>query len=154
MKLSYSGQEQVRASPAVVWAFVQDPERVARCLPDVQEVIVHDARHMDVTVRVGVGLIRGTFRLSAEVQSGEPDNRVDVRVRGGGLGNALDLTASATVMDNGDGTSTLNWTGATHLRGPVARASARLLETHVQHLIRRTLQNLRREVETSAGLLA
>ena len=63
MKLNYSGTEQVKAAPAVVWAFVQDPERVARCLPDVQEVTVQDANHMEATVQVGVGMVRGAWGL-------------------------------------------------------------------------------------------
>ena len=64
MKLNYSGQEKVQAPPAVVWAFVQDPERVARCLPDVQEVTVHDQAHMDAIVQVGVGMVRGKFKFN------------------------------------------------------------------------------------------
>ena len=120
MKLSYSGQEHVQAPPAAVWAFVQDPERVARCLPDVQEVVVHDQTHMDATVQVGVGMVRGKFKFKIEVLPDEAQGRVNVKVQGGGLGSVVDLTAGANIVDNGDGTTTLDWTGDATMRGPVA----------------------------------
>lgn len=154
MKLSYSGQEHVQAPPAAVWAFVQDPERVARCLPDVQQVVVHDATHMDATVQVGVGMVRGKFKFKIEVQPDAAQSRVNVKVQGGGLGSVVDLTASANVVDNGDGTTTLDWTGDATMRGPVATVGGRVLDAQAQKLIRQTFQNLSAQVEARADTLA
>ncbi|WP_034385729.1 carbon monoxide dehydrogenase subunit G [Deinococcus sp. YIM 77859] len=154
MKLSYSGQEQVKAPPAAVWAFVQDPERVARCLPDVQEVVVHGENRLDATVQVGVGMVRGKFKFNIEVQPDPAANRVNVKVQGGGLGSVVDLTAGADIVDNGDGTTTLNWTGDATMRGPVATVGGRVLDAQAQKLIRQTFQNLSTQVGASAGTLA
>ena len=154
MKLSYSGQEQVQAPPAAVWAFVQDPERVARCLPDVQQVVVHDPTHLEATVQVGVGMVRGKFKFKIEVQPDTAANRVNVKVQGGGLGSVVDLTASANIVDNGDGTTTLDWTGDATMRGPVATVGGRVLDAQAQKLIRQTFQNLRAQVEARADTLA
>ena len=154
MKLSYSGQEKVQAAPAAVWAFVQDPERVARCLPDVQEVVVHDQTHMDATVQVGVGMVRGKFKFKIEVLPDEPQGRVNVKVQGGGLGSVVDLTAGANVVDNGDGTTTLDWTGDATMRGPVATVGGRLLDAQAQKLISKTFENMSANVSASAGTLA
>ncbi|ABF44516.1 carbon monoxide dehydrogenase subunit G [Deinococcus geothermalis DSM 11300] len=154
MKLSYSGQEQVQAPPAAVWAFVQDPERVARCLPDVQQVVVHDPTHLEATVQVGVGMVRGKFKFKIEVQPDTAANRVNVKVQGGGLGSVVDLTASANVVDNGDGTTTLDWTGDATMRGPVATVGGRVLDAQAQKLIRQTFQNLSAQVEARADTLA
>ncbi|WP_188903599.1 SRPBCC family protein [Deinococcus aerophilus] len=154
MKLNYSGQEQVGAAPAVVWAFVQDPERVARCLPDVQEVVVHDQTHMDATVQVGVGMVRGKFKFKIEVLPDEPQGRVNVKVQGGGLGSLVDLTAGANVLDNGDGTTTLDWTGEASMRGPLATVGGRALDVQAKKLIQKTFENMSTHIEASAGTLA
>ncbi|MFT2721026.1 SRPBCC family protein [Deinococcus sp. A31D244] len=154
MKLSYSGQEQVQAPPAAVWAFVQDPERVARCLPDVQEVVVHDQTHMDATVQVGVGMVRGKFKFKIEVLPDEAANRVNVKVQGGGLGSVVDLTAGANVVDNGNGTTTLDWTGDATMRGPVATVGGRLLDAQAQKLISKTFENMSAHVSASSSTLA
>lgn len=149
MKLSYSGQEKVQAPPSAVWAFVQDPERVARCLPDVQEVVVHDQTHMDATVQVGVGMVRGKFKFKIEVLPDEPQGRVNVKVQGGGLGSVVDLTAGANVVDNGDGTTTLDWTGDATMRGPVATVGGRLLDAQAQKLISKTFENMSAHVSAA-----
>ncbi|GGM09968.1 hypothetical protein GCM10010841_18010 [Deinococcus aerophilus] len=142
------------AAPAVVWAFVQDPERVARCLPDVQEVVVHDQTHMDATVQVGVGMVRGKFKFKIEVLPDEPQGRVNVKVQGGGLGSLVDLTAGANVLDNGDGTTTLDWTGEASMRGPLATVGGRALDVQAKKLIQKTFENMSTHIEASAGTLA
>ena len=50
MNLEYSGEEKITASPATVWAFVRDPEKVGRCMPDVVDVTVLDPNHVDAVV--------------------------------------------------------------------------------------------------------
>ncbi|GGL88666.1 hypothetical protein GCM10010840_28320 [Deinococcus aerolatus] len=154
MKLNYSGQEQVKAAPAVVWAFVQDPERVARCLPDVQEVVVQDANHMEATVQVGVGMVRGKFKFKIEVLPDQDAGRVNVNVRGGGLGSVVDLTAGANVVDNGDGTTTLDWTGEASMRGPVASVGGRMLDVQAKKLIEKTFENMGTAMSAAGGTLA
>ena len=154
MKLNYSGQEKVQAPPAVVWAFVQDPERVARCLPDVQEVTVHDQTHMDAIVQVGVGMVRGKFKFKIEVLPDEAAGRVNVKVQGGGLGSVVDLTAGANIVDNGDGTTMLDWTGDATMRGPVATVGGRMLDAQAQKLISKTFENMSTHIGASSGTLA
>lgn len=154
MKLNYSGTEQVRAAPAVVWAFVQDPERVARCLPDVQDVVVQDATHMEATVQVGVGMVRGKFKFKIEVLPDEAAGRVNVNVRGGGLGSVVDLTAGANVLDNHDGTTTLDWTGEASMRGPVASVGGRMLDAQAKKLIEKTFENMGEAMSAAGGTLA
>lgn len=154
MKLSYSGQEKVQAAPATVWAFVQDPERVARCLPDVQEVKVIDQTHMEATVQVGVGMVRGKFKFKIEVVPDQAANRVNVNVQGGGLGSVIDMVAGANIVDNSDGTTTLDWNGDANMRGPVATVGGRLLDSQAQKLITATFQNMGAHIGESASTVA
>lgn len=142
MKLSYSGQEKVQAPPAAVWAFVQDPERVARCLPDVQDVQVTGPNQMVATVNIGVGMVRGKFKFDIQVQPDEAAQRVNVVVKGGGLGSVVDMTAGANIVDNGDGTTTLDWNGDADMRGPIASVGGRMLDPQAQKLIQKTFQNM------------
>lgn len=154
MKLSYSGQEKVQAAPAAVWAFVQDPERVARCLPEVQDVKVIDANNMEANVKVGVGMVRGNFKFKINVQPDQANNRVNVVVQGGGLGSVIDMTAGANVLDNGDGTTTLDWNGDADMRGPVATVGGRMLDSQAQKLISQTFQNMGANISSGAGKIA
>lgn len=151
MKLSYSGQEQVQAPPQAVWDFVRDPQRVAGCLPDVQDVQVTGENQLVATVNVGVGMVRGKFKFNIDVQPAPEQGRVNVVVRGGGLGSVINMTAGANVVDNGDGTTTLDWQGDADMRGPVANIGGRMLDVQAQKLIAQTFQNMGRQVASASA---
>ncbi|MCL4722319.1 MAG: hypothetical protein KJ041_10305, partial [Gammaproteobacteria bacterium] len=59
--MRFEGSVPIKADRATVWAFVNDPTKVAACGPGVEGVQVIDDRHFKVTARVGVGIIRATF---------------------------------------------------------------------------------------------
>ena len=142
MNLQYSGQEQIPADPATVWAFVNDPDKVGHCLPDVIEVTVRDPTHFDAVVGVGVGPVRGRFTFRFELQPDEPARRMNMKIAGGGFGSAVDLTAGADVVQAEQGT-TLNWDGSAVMRGPVAAVGGRVLDAQARKLIAQTFANVR-----------
>lgn len=148
MNLEYSGEEQIPASQATVWAFVTNPERVARCLPDVLEVTPQDQTHADAVVQVGVGPVRGKFKLKIELLPDPSTQRIDVKIGGGGFGSAVDLTAGAELVDAGDGGTRLVWGGRAVARGPVAAVGGRVLDAQAQKLITQTFANVRQQLTT------
>jgi carbon monoxide dehydrogenase subunit G len=148
VKLEYSGQEKIPASGDAVWTFVNDPEQVGRCLPDVIDVTVRDPTHFDAAVRVGVGPVRGKFNFKFELQPDAAARRMNMKITGGGFGSALDLSAGADVVDGGDGSTLLNWTGEAQMRGPVAAVGGRVLDGQARKLITQTFANVRERLST------
>lgn len=142
VNLSYSGQEKVQAPPAAVWAFISDPAQVARCLPRIEDVRVIDATHLQGHVSMGSGFMKSKIKLNIEVVPDQAQNRVNVKVTGGGLGSNLELTAGANILDNGDGTTTLAWQGNADMRGPLANMAGKMAEEQGQKMIARTFQNM------------
>jgi carbon monoxide dehydrogenase subunit G len=143
VNLQYSGEEQIPADPATVWAFVNDPENVASCLPDLIKVTVHDPRHFDAVVGVAVGPVRGRFTFKFELQPDEAAQRMNLKISGGGFGSVVDLTAGANV-EPADGAGTvLRWDGAAVMRGPVAAVGGRVLDGQAKKLITQTFANVR-----------
>ena len=150
MKLQYTGQEQIAAPLAAVWAFILDPEKIASCLPDVQSFTVRDPQHVDVVVRVGLGPVRGNFKFKIALQPDQAANRMNVVIGGGGLGSAVDLTAGATLSEAGGGT-TLDWEGSAVMHGPVAAVGGRVLDAQAQKLIAQTFANVKTNATSSTA---
>jgi carbon monoxide dehydrogenase subunit G len=146
VKLQYSGQERITAGVDQVWAFVNDPEKVGRCLPEVIDVTVQDPTHFDAVVAVGVGPVRGRFKFKFELQPDAAAKRMNMKISGGGLGSALDLTAGADVVAADPSTTLLNWSGEAVMRGPVAAIGGRVLDAQAQKLITQTFANVRSKV--------
>src|SRR5882672_4607090 len=141
MNLQYSGEEKITASPDVVWAFVTDPEKIARSMPEVIDVTVHDPTHVDAVVKVGVGPVRGKFKLKVELQPDPSRRRIGMKMSGGGFGSALDLTAAADLVGAGDGTMLLKWSGQVEARGPIAAVGGRVLDAQARKLIEQAFAN-------------
>jgi carbon monoxide dehydrogenase subunit G len=150
VNLEYKGQERITADPAVVWAFVNDPDKVGHCLPDVKDVTVHDPTHFDAVVGVGVGPVRGKFKFKFELQPDEAARRMNMKITGGGFGSAVDLTAGADIVPAPDSGTLLNWNGAAVMRGPVASVGGRVLDAQAQKLIAQTFANVREKLSGQA----
>jgi carbon monoxide dehydrogenase subunit G len=143
VNLQYDGEEQIPADPATVWAFVNDPEKIGRCLPDLLTLSVHDPKHFDAVVRVAVGPVRGKFSLKFELQPDDAARRINMKITGGGFGSAVDLTAGADIVPAEGAGTTLRWNGAAVMRGPVAAVGGRVLDGQARKLITQTFANVR-----------
>ena len=146
MNLQYSGEEKIGANTETVWKFVQDPEKVARSFPEVVDVTVLDATHVDAVVQVAVGPVRGKFKMKVELAPSPSNQRIDMKVSGGGFGSAVDMTAGADVIDAGDGTTLLKWSGQAVARGPVAAVGGRVLDAQAKKLIEQAFANIRTQL--------
>jgi uncharacterized protein len=135
MNLQYSGEEHIPAGFDKVWTFVTDPEKVGRCFPDAVDVVVQDATHFDAVVQVGVGPVRGKFKLKVELIPDADKRRLDMKVSGGGFGSAVDMTAGADLAEAGPAATTLKWSGQAVARGPIAAVGGRVLDAQAQKLI-------------------
>jgi hypothetical protein len=146
VNLQYSGEEKIAATPDTVWAFVQDPDKVGRCMPELIEYTVLDPTHVDAVVRVAVGPVRGKFKLKVELAPKPANRRLEMTISGGGFGSAVDLTAGADIVDAGDGTTLLKWDGQAVPRGPVAAIGGRVLDAQAKKLIEQAFANVRQQL--------
>ena len=146
MNLQYTGEETIPAGLDTVWTFVTDPEKVGRCFPEVIDVTVQDPTHFDATVKVGVGPVRGKFKIKVELLPASSKTRIDLKMSGGGFGSAVDMTAGADLVDTGAGTTLLKWSGQAEARGPIAAVGGRVLDAQAQKLIAQAFGNVRQQL--------
>jgi hypothetical protein len=150
MNLQYSGEEQIPVGVDKVWTFVTDPEKVGRCFPEVVDVAVQDQTHFDAVVQVGVGPVRGKFKLKVELVPDAAKHRLDMKISGGGFGSAVDMTAGADVVASGDVATTLKWSGQAVARGPIAAVGGRVLDAQAQKLIGQAFATVRERLAADA----
>ncbi len=146
MNLQYTGEEKIAAGLDTVWAFVTDPEKVGRSFPEVVDVTVHDPTHFDAIVKVGVGPVRGNFKMKVELLPDPSSKRLDMKISGGGFGSAIDMTADANISDAGGGTTLLKWSGQAEARGPIAAIGGRVLDAQAHKLIAEAFGNVRQQL--------
>jgi uncharacterized protein len=148
MDLQWSGQERITADKATVWSFINDPAKVASCLPDVQATNVIDAHNFEATVGVALGPVRGKLKFKVALQPAADGNHLDMKISGGGLGSVVDLVAGADLSADGDSVTVLNWKGTASLRGPIATAGGRVVDSQARKVIETTFENVRKRLST------
>jgi hypothetical protein len=150
MNLNWNGEEQIAAGKDVVWAFINDPSKIASCLPDVQATTILDAHSFDATVGVAVGPVRGKFNFKIVLEPDPGGSHMDLKINGGGLGSVVDLVAGADLTATAPNATTLRWQGTASVRGPVATVGGRVLEAQSHRVISATFENVKNRLSGSA----
>jgi uncharacterized protein len=148
MSLNWSGQERIAADKSTVWNFINDPAKIAACLPDVQSTSLIDAHSFNATVGVAVGPVRGKFTFKIVLEPRADGNHMDMKISGGGLGSVVDMVAGADLSADG-ATTILDWKGTASLRGPIATIGGRAVDTQSQRVIATTFENVKKRLSGS-----
>jgi carbon monoxide dehydrogenase subunit G len=114
------GQFAVTAPQADVYAFLTDPAKVSRQVPDVTDVAIEDADHFTVTARVGVAHIRGTLVVKLEIRDRRPPVGTTVVGRGTGLASVVDMSTSFTLDAPSPGETRVTWRAEVAISGKLA----------------------------------
>jgi carbon monoxide dehydrogenase subunit G len=146
VNLEHRGEETIPAGFETVWAFVTDPAKVGGCFPDVLEVTVQDPTHLEALVKVGVGPVRGKFKLKVELLPDREKRRLDMKASGGGFGSTVDLLAGADLVEEGPATTLLKWNGKAEARGPIAAVGGRVLDAQTEKMIAQAFGNVRAQL--------
>lgn len=116
--MKISGTNTLRSSPEQVWAAINDPAVLARCIPGCESLTTTAADEYAMRVTAGVAAIKGTYdgqvSISEKVEpsslqlravgSGAPgtiDATVEVRMGPGGVGGGTELSYDADAVVGG-----------------------------------------------------
>jgi uncharacterized protein len=146
VNLTWDGEEIIPAPKATVWTFINDPEKIAGCLPDVESSKVSGPNSFAAVVRVALGPVRGKFNFKIALVPRADGNHMDLKVNGGGLGSVVDMVAGADLTATGDSSTTLKWHGDASVRGPAATVGGRVLDTQAHRVIATTFENVKKQL--------
>lgn len=150
MRLNYEGEVTIPAPLDQVWCFLTDPQQVSRCVPDLQQLEVQGDDRFDAVVRVGVGPVRGPFRLQVQLSRDESQKAASLAIRGFGMGSGVELSSSMKLESTGDGATLMRWRAEGSLSGPLAGVGGRLLDAQARKTIETIFDNVRRAFDTQA----
>lgn len=144
--MEVDGQFPVRAAPAQVFAFFSDVRQLLDCLDDPHSVDSVQGDQFSGTITTGVAFIRGKFRFDGQYTEKTLGSRIVTRIRGSGLGNAVDATLSASLTAAGSGT-TIAWHADINLTGPAASLAEHLIRSTIEKKATGLFENARRKLE-------
>ena len=136
----------MKAPPDKLWNFISTPESVAQCLPGVEEYKVLEGKRTEAKVKMGVGFIKGTFKVNSRVLEEDPANRrAKLLIEGSGAASAFRAEIQITCNPHPEG-SELGWNAEATVSGPLGSVAGSLIEGASQKVVNQTLECVTKKV--------
>lgn len=151
MKLDIGGAETIQAPVEALWAALNDPLVLTRCIPGCKTMteIAPDAYKVEMQLRVAA--VGGSFEGEIALSDKEPPKACSIKVSGAGTLGHGNGTARFEITPEGPNASRLTFQGVGEIGGLVAGVGQRILSSVSKHLVGKFFTTLRKEFETSAA---
>lgn len=146
--MEFEGEFAVTSSPAETWAFMLDPERLASCIPNCQDVEVIDETHYTATVGVEVSYISSTFDTNVEIVEQDEEEYLKVRLTGNAEegDSRMEATGEMNLSPRDDGGTDIVYTNTVEVTGRVMNMGSRIVKSVGQRVTKQTVDNIQAEL--------
>ena len=155
------GETILAAQRATVWAALNDPAVLARCIDGVEALVATETdgvTRLDGRMNARVGPVRATFAGGVTLTDVDaPNSYVLVGEGKGGVAGFAKGTASVQLSDitvDGQMATRLNYTVSSSVGGKLAQLGARLIEGTARGYADTFFTRLKAEIETPVVVLA
>jgi carbon monoxide dehydrogenase subunit G len=136
-----SGTYQVPAARETVYAALQDPDVLRRCIEGCDQLTETEPGVYDAQLRLGLGAIRGRYTGRARVRDTHPPESFTLAVEGKGPGGHVRGDARLVLADAGSSTS-IACQATGDVAGALAAVGSRLIQAAAARLIERFFSRL------------
>jgi uncharacterized protein len=142
------GTRRFAASRAEVYDALNDPQRMARLVPGVQRVEVHDEAHWTVEARIPLGVTSISIAIRFDRTEDRPPEHARLTGSGRTLGASIAVDTTFDLAEDGDGTE-MSWRAGAEVGGAMGRLGGAVLGPAFEHQIGRVLAALDRELASA-----
>ena len=141
MKLS--GSNIILAKRELVWEALNDPDVLKETIPGAQSVMQTNKDEFEAVVEAKVGPVKAKFTGKIKLTDIDPPNGYKISGQGqGGAAGFAKGSAEVNLIDNGDKTTTLNYTVDAQIGGKLAQIGQRLVQSTAISLSEKFFNNL------------
>jgi carbon monoxide dehydrogenase subunit G len=145
--MEVSGEERINAPRERVWAALNNPEILRRCIPGCESMESRSPTEFTATVKVKVALISASFKGDILLTNVDAPNSYTLSAEGSG-GVAGFAKAGADIMLKDDGEQTvIVYTTTAKIGGKLAIVGSRQLNSSYQKLAAKFFKKLARQIE-------
>ncbi len=145
MKLDIGGEEKFDATVETLWAALNDPAVLTKCIPGCKEMSPTGQDQFKLLLELKVASVGGSFEGAIALTDKDPPAQCRLTVSGeGSLGHG---NGTATFSLSADGGQVLmRYVGEGEIGGLVAGVGQRILKGVAKHLIGQFFKGLRAEL--------
>jgi uncharacterized protein len=125
--MKISGTQLLNTPQEHVWQCLNDPAFLKECLPGCESMEAIGPDQYQVTLTIGIAVVKGKYTGSVTLSEKEPPQRFKMRVEGKGTGGFMQGTGLLELSEDPQGTR-VTYEGDVQVGGPIASVGQRLLE--------------------------
>lgn len=144
--MEISGEYTFAAKPGVVWEALLDPAALQASMPGCEKFEEVGERSYDLTIRVGISAIKGTYSGNVQVTDVNPQDSYRLVVKGSGKPGSVQGDATLVLSAAGEGTL-VKYTGEVKAQGAIARLGSRLLGGAAKLMIGQFFKAMEKQVQ-------
>ena len=128
MAMTMNGEVALPADRATVWAALNDPEVLKRCIPGVQELEETSDTEFQAVAKVAVGPVKATFKGRVILSDLDPPNAYRISGEGqGGVAGVAKGGARVRLADADGGGTLMAYDVEANVGGKLAQLGGRLI---------------------------
>lgn len=137
------GKIVVNRPPDELWNLLLSPDVLRRCIPGCETIKKESENHFRVTLRVGVGLIKGRFRGTVRICDQVPGKSYVFEIKARGLTGFIEGRTSLSLAPlDGTEDTELEYEGEGKVGGALAAVGARLFQSAARSFQEEFFRNL------------
>lgn len=144
--MEISGEHHFNAPRELVWDALLDAAAIESAIPGCERFEATAPDAYDVTLKVGIAAIKGTYAGEVRVADEQPCDSYRLIVSGNGRPGSVQGEATLTLSDNTAGT-VVRYHGTVRAQGAIARVGSRLLAGTAKLLIGQFFKGMDAEVQ-------
>ena len=140
------GEASVEREREVVFERMLDPAILARCLPGCEKMEQIAPGAYRVTVKIGIGAVKGTFQADVALSDLEPPESYTMTLEGKSPVGHARGSASICLAAAVDGVTGITYEGDARISGTIAAVGQRLLGATANKMARTFFQRMASEI--------
>ena len=125
MKLA--GTHIVSAPRRKVWEFLNDPQRLATCMPGCEKLETTGENEYSGQINIGLAAVKGVYNGKVKLEDIQPPTHYKMLLDGKGKQGFI--KGSGTIdLEEQDGQTVLKYTGDVQIGGPLASVGQRMID--------------------------
>ncbi len=126
--MEFAGRYVIPASPAEVWAALNDPQVLKACIQGCERMDKTDPTHFEAAVTLKIGPVKATFKGKVALDEMDPPHRCVLRGEGAGGVAGFAKGEAEIVLSPEDGGTALAYKAKASIGGKLAQIGQRLID--------------------------
>ncbi len=153
MRMETTGEIAVDVDRPAAFSFVQNPERLAGCIPGCRDVREVSPRHYTAVLSSRVAFMTLSFNVTIDVVRMEPPTAIEAQITGDAIGvpGHLVATASLELAEAGERRTSIRYATDIALAGKLGGIGQPVFRATSVQMARQFGANLKAAIESGAG---